>query len=371
MTAIYFDHNATTMLLPAARSAMEEVMNCYGNASSIHAAGRKMRQYIEKARTQIAAFFNVLPAQVVFTSGATEANNLVIKGFRGNVITSAIEHDSVLKARPDLTICPVTKEGVINLEALEALLQKTSSPCLVSIMAANNETGVIQPLLSVKELCRQYGAFFHSDVVQIVGKKKIDWSELGLDYLSFSAHKIGGPQGVGVLIVHPHHPLQPLIHGGGQERYFRAGTENVIGIVGLGAAVDQCDDQDWREVHHLRLELEQYLTTHFSDVTIFGKTAPRLPNTVNLTMPGVSNSIQVMHFDLHHIFLSAGSACSSGKVKPSHVLQAMGVDPAQIETSIRISFGVSTTTAEIERFIEVWEMLYDRTHSKIQRSFNK
>ncbi|WP_052046073.1 cysteine desulfurase family protein [Candidatus Paracaedibacter symbiosus] len=362
MSPIYLDHNATTPLCWQAKQAMLEILDVCGNASSTHNDGRRVRQYVEKARAKVADYFAVTPAQVVFTSGATEANNLVLKGFNGPVITSAIEHDSVLKARNDLTICPVTAEGIIDLEALETELQQVTRPCLVSVMAANNETGVMQPLQEIVGLCRKYQALMHSDAVQVVGKIDFDWQQLGLDYISLSAHKIGGPQGVGALVVNPNRALRPQITGGGQERYFRAGTENVLGIVGLGAAIEACRHNDWIEVASLRQDLEASLRANFKDIAIFGAQVPRLPNTVNLTMPGVVNTVQVMHFDLNSISLSAGSACSSGKVKPSHVLQAMGVDGKDIDNSIRISLGLQTTQVEIQHFIETWENLYYRTH---------
>lgn len=363
MSQIYLDHNATTYLLPQAKQAMIEVMELCGNASSTHGNGRRIRQYVEAARQKVADYFKVATAQVVFTSGATEANNLVLKGFQGQVITSSIEHDSVLKAREDLLICPVTSNGILDLQALESLLQQSKESCLVSVMAANNETGIIQPLEPIISLCRQYQALVHTDAVQVVGKIPMDWQRLGLDYISVSAHKIGGPQGVGALIVDPTQSIKPQITGGGQERYFRSGTENVVGIVGFGAAIEQCQENDWAAIAILKKGLEKDLTTRFPGITIFGAKSPRIPNTVNLTMPGVVNTVQVMHFDLNGISLSAGSACSSGKVKTSHVLQSMGVAPGDIENSIRISLGLQTTAVEIQQFTKVWESLYYRTHA--------
>lgn len=364
MSHIYLDHNATTSLLPQVKHAMLEVMDICGNASSTHKNGRIVRQHIEKARQQVADYFKVSPAQVVFTSGATEANNLVLKGFHGQVIASSIEHDSVLKTREDLIMCPVTANGTIDLQTLENLLQENGKKtCLVSVMAANNETGVVQPLESIVSLCRRYQVFVHTDAVQVVGKVFFDWQQLGIDYISVSAHKIGGPQGVGALIMNPGQTLKPQITGGGQEKYFRSGTENVIGIVGFGAAIEKCQENDWSVIATLKEEMENDLTTHFPGVTVFGITSPRLPNTINLTMPGVANTVQVMHFDLNGIALSAGSACSSGKVKSSHVLQAMGVTQTDIENSIRVSLGLQTTVAEIQHFMTVWKSLYDRTHA--------
>lgn len=360
MKRLYLDYNATTPLDAAAKTAMLEVMDYCGNASSTHADGRRMRQFIESARKKVATYFQAIPANVIFTSGATESNNLAIKGFKGSVITSAIEHDSVLKARNDLIICPVTPDGVINLEVLENLLLQVSSPCLVSVMAANNETGVIQPLKEIAVLCQKYSVKFHCDAAQVVGKVDFDWGDLRIDMVSVSSHKIGGPQGVGALIVDQSITLHPLITGGGQERYFRSGTENILGIVGFGAAIEVCLKKDWKPIARIREKLESQLQ-QIKGVTIFGKNTQRLPNTLNFTMPGVVNTVQLMHFDLNGISLSAGAACSSGKVKTSHVLHEMGVPASVIENSIRLSLGIETKPEEISRFLEVWKILYNRT----------
>lgn len=361
MKRLYLDYNATTPLEAAAKTAMLEVMDLCGNASSTHADGRQVRQFVEAARKKVASYFNAAPAEVIFTSGATESNNLALKGFKGPIIASAIEHDSVLKTRDDIKICPVTLDGVINLDALEALLQEASQPCLVSVMAANNETGVVQPLKQIADLCQHYKAKFHCDAVQVIGKVTIDWTDLKIDMISLSAHKIGGPQGVGALIITPSTILHPLITGGGQERYFRSGTENVIGIVGFGAAIDQCLKRNWHSIKVMKDQLEAELQK-INGVTIFGEKHERLPNTLNFTMPGVANTVQIMHFDLNGISVSAGSACSAGKVKTSHVLQAMKVPALQIGNSIRLSLGLETQSEDMTRFFEVWKDLYKRTH---------
>lgn len=366
MSRIYLDYNATTPLRVTARAAMEQGFSLLGNASSIHTNGRNVRQHIEQARQKLADFFQRPAADVVFTSGATEANNLVINGMKGAIIASAIEHDSVLKARPGITLCPVNQDGVIELDQLETLLQ-TQKPELVSVMAANNETGVVQPLADITKLCRQYSCAFHVDAVQAIGKMPIDWSQLNIDYLSLSAHKIGGPSGIGALIINPAKALKAQMLGGGQERYYRAGTENLLGILGFAAALEAVHQDDWLVIAGLRDRLEQKLKTLDVGVEIFGHRALRLPNTTTIRMPGVKNNLQVMDFDLNGFAVSAGSACSSGKVSRSHVLAAMGIDQEICDQSIRVSLGWQTTAEEIDQFYSCWVRLLQRTQPHIAK----
>lgn len=368
MKRIYLDYNATTPLREIVASKLLESFSLLGNASSVHSHGRGVRQVIEEARHFIASYFHREPADVVFTSGATEANNFAVKGFNGSVIISAIEHDSVLRANPKAMICQVNQEGVIDLNHLETLLKSQQQPTLVSVMAANNETGVIQPLKDVVNLVRHYGAYIHVDAVQAVGKLSLDWSDLNLDLISISAHKIGGPAGIGVLIIRPQIQLTPSFTGGGQERSYRPGTENLLGILGLASALEACQDDDWTTISLLRDELESRLINLNYGVKIFGSKAPRLPNTSNILMPGVRNNLQVMDFDLNGISISAGSACSSGKVKASHVLAAMNVPSSESDQSIRLSLGWQTTATDLDTFFKCWVRLYERTHpSLVQR----
>jgi cysteine desulfurase len=367
MHSIYLDHNASTRLRREVKETMIKLMDHVGNASSIHGYGRTYRQHLEASRQKIADFMGVKSSQVIFTSGATEANNLALKGFNGQVIVSAIEHDSVLLARPDAFICSVDAQGLIQLNHLEDLLKKASKPALVAIMAANNETGVIQPLEAIHTLCRHYDAWFHCDAVQSIGKIKQSWSRLSGTMIALSAHKIGGPSGVGALIIDEKLPLSPLIQGGGQERSYRAGSENALGIVGFGTALEACHQDDWATISHYRDFLEMSIRQIAPEVAIFGNSVARLPNTTNLTMPGVSSAIQLMNFDLAGIAVSAGSACSSGKVKSSHVLKAMNVQKADAESSIRISLGWSTKQEEIHRFITVWQEIYYRLGNHSER----
>jgi cysteine desulfurase len=331
-----------------------------GNASSVHSFGRHVRKHIESMRELLADTLQAKSKHTVFTSGATEANNMVLKGFPGPVIVSAIEHDAVRLVRDDAYICPVDNNGLIDLSALSALLKDQTQPCLVSVMYANNETGVIQPLSDVVGLAQKYGAIVHSDCAQAIGKIPFDLNSLGIDYLTLSGSKIGGPQGVGAVVMRRDLPLKSLQIGGGQERSYRPGTENVLGIMGLGAALKACLNDDWQPAAQLRDHLEQHICKLSSEVQIFGAHAPRLPNTSNLTMPGIKSATQVIHFDMAGIAISAGAACSSGKVQTSPILLAMGVPADVANTAIRVSLGTTTTTKDIESFITAWGKLFDQ-----------
>jgi cysteine desulfurase len=361
MTKIYLDYNATTPLRSEVKAAMVQAMDVTGNPSSVHAYGRKVRQHLESARQTIADFFKAEPKQIIFTSGATEANNLALKGFDGIKIVSAIEHDSIHQVCSDALSCPVDEDGVVNLEKLESLLQShREEKVLVSVMAANNETGVIQPISEIAALVKKHQAFFHCDATQAVGKLTIDWSKIAFDMVSISSHKIGGPAGVGALIVSPNIALKAQIVGGGQERSYRGGTENILGIIGFEAALKECLNDPWGEIRFLRDRFEDEIQAFCLDVDVFGKSVPRLPNTSNLTMPGVKSDVQLMNFDLSGIAVSAGSACSSGKVKTSRILQAMGLPSSKTNSAIRVSLGWQTQPFEIEAIIDTWKQIYSR-----------
>jgi cysteine desulfurase len=302
------------------------------------------------------------PDQVVFTSGGTEANNQALRSAQGPVVVSAIEHDSVLAAVPDAARIPVDAEGRVDLAALEQMLAGLA-PQLVSVMLANNETGVIQPVREVVEVARRDGARVHCDAVQAGGKLAIDMAALGVDLLTLSAHKLGGPQGVGALVVCEGVEPDALLRGGGQERRWRPGTENLPGIVGFGRACELAlADADWRErTAALRDRLETRIAALAPAARVFGRSAERLPNTSCLSMPGVSNHTQLIEFDLAGIAVSTGSACSSGKVGPSHVLAAMGVGPDEAASAIRVSLGWASIPDDVERFVDAWGRLYVRT----------
>jgi cysteine desulfurase len=363
----YLDWNATAPLRPEAAAAMAEALQRAGNPSSIHRWGRAARQAVERARAQVAALVVTAPETVIFTSGGTEANHLALRGIAGRrLLVSAIEHDSVREAVPEAALIPVSAEGVVDLAALDRMLASDSSPALVSIMIANNETGVVQPVAEAAAIAHRHGALLHTDAVQGAGKLELDFEALGADLLSLSAHKLGGPQGVGALVARDGVALRALQRGGGQERSRRAGTENGPGIVGFGAAAEAAAEGLGRgaEIAALRDAAERRLTAIAPEARAFGVTVARLPNTLCLTMPGVAASTQVMALDLAEVMVSAGAACSSGKVRPSRVLAAMGASPEEAASAIRVSLGWSTTAADIDRLVEAWSALYRRTRSE-------
>jgi cysteine desulfurase len=302
------------------------------------------------------------PAQVVFTSGGTEANNQALRGVAGPVVVSAVEHDSVLAAVPDAERAGVDREGRVDLARLDQQLGRVA-PALVSVMLANNETGVLQPVREAADVARRHGVLVHCDAVQAGGKLAVDIGGLGADFLTLSAHKLGGPQGVGALVVGAGIEPAALLRGGGQERRWRPGTENLPGIVGFARACELAiADTDWpRRTAALRDRLEARIVAIAPGARIFGRGAERLPNTSCVSMPGVSNQTQLIELDLAGIAVSTGSACSSGKVGPSHVLAAMGVGPAEAATAIRVSLGWASATEDVERLVEVWGRLYART----------
>ncbi len=358
----YLDYNATAPVKPAVIDAIRQTIERTGNPSSVHRFGREARRALEQAREAVATMVGAAPGQVVFTSGGTEANNQALRSARGPVVVSAIEHDSVLAAVPDAARIAVDGEGRIDLGALERALARLA-PELVSVMLANNETGVIQPVREVAEVARRHGARVHCDAVQAGGKLVLDMAALDVDFLTLSAHKFGGPQGVGALVIREGFEPDALLRGGGQERRWRPGTENLPGIVGFGRACELAmADADWRaRTGALRDHLEGRIAALAPAARVFGRRTERLPNTACLTMPGVGNQTQLIEFDLAGIAVSTGSACSSGKVGPSHVLAAMGIDPTEAASAIRVSLGWASTQEDVDRFVDAWGRLYVRT----------
>ncbi len=371
--SIYLDYNATSPVKPEVIEAIAEALAITGNPSSVHQFGRDAREAVEQARDRVAAMIGARADEVVFTAGGTEANNLALAGAgRRRLIISAIEHPSVLRAAEalaapskgeaarDLTVLPVDGEGVVSVEALDKALGATAGDALVSIMLANNETGVIQPIAEIAPLARKRGALVHCDAVQAPGRLAFDTASLGVDMLSLSAHKFGGPKGVGALFVRDGIDLDPIIVGGGQERSRRPGTENVPGIVGFGMAAKLAVDDVQRASHlaAMRDKAEQSLLDIEPNIRIFGAGAERLPNTTCLTMPGVQSEMQVMGLDLTGVAVSAGSACSSGKVEPSHVLRAHGISDAETGCAIRISFGWASREEEVDKLVGAWRAFY-------------
>jgi len=360
----YLDYNATTPLAIPVRDAMLACMDGMpGNPSSTHQFGRTRRALIDAAREQVAQLVGVQPSQVIFTSGGTEANNLVLHTIAagrtpGRIAVSAVEHPSVLEAAQQLgrTGWHVDMLSVdAQCQVTEDALQKgiTADTRMVSVMMANNETGAIQDVASVADRARAVGAVMHTDAVQAVGKLPVNFLASGAQLMSLSAHKIYGPQGVGALVFDKSLELTPLQYGGGQERGFRAGTENVAGIVGFGVAAELALQQsaaDSERLRGLRDALEAGLSA-YPQVTIFAQQALRLPNTVQLAVAGIDGETLLMQLDRAGIGVSSGSACSSGKNEPSHVLMAMGVEPAVARGAIRISLGRETTQQDIDALL--------------------
>ncbi|MCP3399647.1 cysteine desulfurase family protein [Bradyrhizobium sp. CCGB20] len=368
---VYLDWNATTPLRTEARAAMLAAYELIGNPSSVHAEGREARRLVEDARARLAAAVGALPRNVVFTSAGTEANALALSpGLRGRsggpverLLVSSVEHASVLSggrfSADKISQIRVTRAGVIDLDHLKALLGD-GPPALVSIMAANNETGAIQPVAEAAGIIHEAGGLLHVDAIQALGKIPFDIKVIGADLATFSAHKIGGPKGIGALVVAEGITgLEPVLRGGGQELNRRAGTENVAGIAGFGAAVKvalQALPEDAERMVTLRERLENGICA-IAGGTVFADDVKRLPNTVLFTAPGLKAETAVIGFDLEGVAVSSGSACSSGKVQPSHVLSAMGYDATIAQGAVRLSLGWSTEPDDINRALEAWRKL--------------
>jgi cysteine desulfurase len=367
---VYLDWNATTPLRPEARATMERAWDLSGNPSSVHAEGRQARRLVEDARAAVAGAVGALPRNVVFTSGGTEANALALTpGFRRGagpacerLVVSAIEHASVLSGgrfSPDvINAVGVTRSGVLDLAQLRKAID--GQPALVSIMLANNETGALQPVREAADIVHAAGGVLHVDAIQALGKVAFDMASLQADLLTLSAHKIGGPKGVGaVMLAEGLDGFAPLLRGGGQELGRRAGTENVAGIAGFGAAVKVAMgalETDAARLRELRDRLEQGLLEN-NGIIVFSNNEIRLPNTILFTTTGLKAETAVIGFDLAGIAVSSGSACSSGKVQPSHVLEAMGFGPEIAQGAVRLSLGWSTSSADIDRCLEAWRKL--------------
>jgi cysteine desulfurase len=368
---VYLDWNATTPLRPEAREAMAAAWDHLGNPSSVHAEGRQARRLVEDARAAVSGAVGALPRNVVFTSGGTEANALALTpGLRRaaglpveRLVVSAIEHASVLAggrfpAAATGTL-GVTRSGLVDLSRLRTLLE-SGPPALVSVMLANNETGAVQPVAEVAEIVHAAGGLLHVDAIQALGKIIFDINTINADLVTLAAHKIGGPKGVGALVLAEGTAgFEPLLRGGGQERGHRAGTENVAGIAGFGAAAKAAIaalDHEANRLERLRDRLESGLC-QTPDAVVFAADAQRLPNTTLFTVPGLRAETAVIGFDLAGIAVSSGSACSSGKVQPSHVLEAMGVGPELAQGAVRLSLGWSTSEADVDLALKAWRKL--------------
>lgn len=370
MNAIYLDHNATAPIRPEALAAVTAALEAGGNPSSVHAMGRAARARLEQARAQVAALIGAPASTVVFTSGGTEANALAIESAVASgarrLLVSAIEHDAVLETAKasgvKVDLLAVTADGRLDLEALAAALSNWNADDgrpFVALMLANNETGVLQPVAQAAVLVREAGGWLHVDAVQAAGRIAIDSRALGADTLAISSHKLGGPGGAGALTFGPRASLVRRLHGGGQERGRRAGTENVAGLAGFGAAAEAAlrdldaaaAQAEWRDAAQAALVA--------AGAVALGAEAPRLPNTLCVAASGFPAELQVMTLDLAGIMVSAGSACSSGKVKASHVLTAMGRSDLA-GSAIRVSGGWSTAAQDWKHMVEAWITAYDR-----------
>jgi cysteine desulfurase len=360
----YLDWNATAPLRPEAVAAMLDALGCCGNPSSVHRRGRAARRIVERAHEEVAALLGgVDPSGVIFVSGGTEANNLALRGARRErVLVSAVEHNSVRQVVATAETIPVDRNGLVVLDALERLLASDPRPALVSVMFANNETGVIQPVAEVAAITRRHNALFHCDAAQAAGKLSLRAGEIGADLVTLSAHKLGGPSGIGALVATGGLDMAPLLRGGGQERGHRAGTENLPGIAGFAAAARAAASEIavYNRVRALRDELEAEIASAAPEAVIFGTSAPRLANTSAIAMPGVAAETQVIALDLDGVMVSAGAACSSGKVGPSHVLAAMSAEQALAASTIRVSLGWSSSEADIAHFLRSWIALRRR-----------
>ena len=363
MTRIYLDYNATTPIRPEAIAAVAEAMYHTGNASSVHFNGRGARKFVEDARSHVATLCGVRPAQVIFNSGATEGNNTVLSGYRDKIVfVSSVEHPSSHAPAPHAHHIPVTRDGLIDVNTLEHMLIE-HKPELVSVQWVNSETGVTQDIAKISALIKSHGAMIHSDSVQAAGRIPLDFKSSGLDYMTISAHKFGGPQGVGALIFRDGLQIPKFILGGGQEKRQRAGTENVAAIAGFGIAAKLAYEQmDTYQTHckTLQTRFESGLKQISNDIVIVGENAPRVPNTSNVMLAGVSAETQLMAMDLDGVSVSSGSACSSGAFKPSHVMTAMGFDEDSAKASLRFSWGWASTASDIDGAIAAYDKMIKR-----------
>jgi cysteine desulfurase len=355
----YLDHNATSPLRPEVKAAMLAAMEVAGNPSSVHGEGRAARKLMDDAREKLAFRLGCLPQMITFTSGGTEANNMAINGVAvERILVSAIEHPCVLAAAKasgkPVEIIPVDDQGRLRLEVLEKML--VGPKALISVMHANNETGIIQDINGISQLIQNTEHLFHVDAVQSFGKMSVNFGLLGVDLLTVAAHKVGGPKGIGALVIRDGLVVDPLLQGGGQELRRRAGTENILAIAGFGAlaALENVDCNDLTDLLDKGLEGQ----------IIFSNSRARLHNTTCFAMPGMAAETALMNFDLEGIAVSSGSACSSGKVGRSNVLEAMGVAPEISANAIRVSLGWNTTAEDITKFIAVYRKLNQRSKAK-------
>jgi cysteine desulfurase len=361
-TTIYLDYNATSPVRECVREACLSAMDLPLNPSSVHRYGAEAKKRLEAARRSIANSVAAFPNEVIFTASGSEANALALRGFQGRpIITSSIEHASVQKTASLMgaATTPVDSQGVVELAALDAMLAALGTPALVSIILANNETGVIQPVREIAEIVHQRGGYLHCDAVQAFGKIPLDMGLMGVDMMTISGHKVGGMVGVAALILRNDIAITPLIYGGRQETGRRAGTEALPLIAGFAALAEQVTDtRESSAIRTLRDRFEQRVCKHLPKEYIMSHGAERLANTSMIVMPKVTSETQLIQFDLQGFCVSAGSACASGRIEPSHVLRAMGVAEDSAACALRISLGWASIEAEIDAFADAWEKLY-------------
>lgn len=365
---IYLDYNATA---PLHKNVIKKIQNLkfeeFGNPSSVHKIGRNSKKIVEEVRRNILSTLKAKNYELIFTSGATESNNLAIKGFikKNNIKTIfslQTEHASVIDVVKNLDIekkfFNINSNGNVNLKEIEELLSKQTSPFLVSIMFANNESGIIHPINEIAKIVKKHQGIIHCDGVQGLGKIEIDLDNLDVDLFSISSHKIGGPTGIGALLINTRNNISPEITGGGQEKNLRSGTENFLGIVGFGEAINEVNNLAKicnSEIKNNRDLLEANLKKLSNEIKIFGEDTNRLANTCYFAYPSMTSENQVIALDQKGICVSSGAACSSGKVEPSHVLKAMQVDEKYIHSAIRVSLGWDSTKEQIETFFNIWK----------------
>ncbi len=360
MRRVYLDNAATEKMLPCVKQAMLNAMDAeLGNAAALHYEGWNAKKLIEEARVRVARLINAEPEEIIFTSGGTEANNTVMETFRGKrIVTSSVEHPSVLEAARaragELVVLPVDRWGRVDAADIE---REAKVADLASVMLANNELGTIEPIKEYVKCCKKYNTYVHTDATQAVGKIKVDVKELGVDYLSFSAHKIGGPIGVGVLYVKNGAPYRNLMYGGKQEDGRRAGTSNILGIVGLGAAAKWCWEEwscrKWAEVTKLKNELKRRILAEVPYSSCNSPDEGCLPGVLNMSFQAAEGESIQLYLDTEGICVSTGSACAAGDIKPSHVMMAARHDAEVAHSSIRLSLGLDTTKEDIERVMAV------------------
>lgn len=357
---VYLDYNATAPMLPDVKQAMIDMLDLVGNASAVHQMGRRCRAEIDKSRKQLATALDVSSKDITFTSGGTESNHVVLSGLnipKETIYASSVEHASIHKNILPTNLIPVDIDGQVRIDILAEYFERSNAPKLVSIALANSETGIIQKnLKDIVALCHQHKCLVHTDAVQAFGKIPVLFADLGVDLMTLSAHKIGGPKGVGALISKANIVLKATLLGGGQEKGLRSGTENIPTIVGFGVAAEIAAKTDWTSTRQvLNWTVDQLKITN-PNIRVNSLTNG-LPNTLNISTPGYNKDTQVIHMDLNGIAISAGSACSSGKVEQSHVLKAMGLDDVYVNSAIRLSLSPIQTKDDMDQFMNVWHAM--------------